>query len=52
MNRSNYVMNWLQTQGIDGERLSAQGFGDSIPIESNDTEEGREQNRRVEFVFY
>ncbi len=50
--RSEYVMNWLETHGIDSQRLSAKGFGSATPISSNDTDEGRDKNRRVEFVFY
>tara|TARA_B110000879_G_scaffold155430_1_gene200882 strand:+ start:2878 stop:4095 length:1218 start_codon:yes stop_codon:yes gene_type:complete len=52
MNRSDYVMKWLETHGIDNQRLSAKGFGSAAPISSNDTDQGREKNRRVEFVFY
>ncbi len=33
--------------GINAERVSAEGFGDAKPVASNDTEEGRDQNRRV-----
>lgn len=36
--------------GIDGGRLTAQGVGPSVPVASNDTEEGRARNRRVELV--
>ncbi|MGH7128195.1 MAG: OmpA family protein [Planctomycetaceae bacterium] len=36
--------------GIDEARLDAQGFGESKPVASNDTAEGRQQNRRVELV--
>lgn len=36
--------------GIAVERLSAQGMGASSPVASNDTEEGRAKNRRVELV--
>lgn len=36
--------------GIDGARLTAQGVGPSVPVASNDTEEGRARNRRVELV--
>jgi outer membrane protein OmpA-like peptidoglycan-associated protein len=42
-------MNFLAKNGVDGKRLSAKGFGESIPIASNDTEEGRSKNRRTEF---
>jgi len=34
--------------GIDTNRLKAQGFGENKPIASNKTKEGRQQNRRVE----
>lgn len=36
--------------GIAGDRLEAQGFGDTRPVASNDTPEGRQSNRRVELV--
>lgn len=36
--------------GIKGDRLEAQGFGDTKPVSSNDTPEGRQSNRRVELV--
>jgi outer membrane protein OmpA-like peptidoglycan-associated protein len=48
--RSQSVVDYLIQQGIDGNRLKAKGFGESKPIESNDTEEGRANNRRVEFT--
>lgn len=37
--------------GLSGKLLHAAGYGDSDPVESNDTAEGREQNRRVELVL-
>jgi outer membrane protein OmpA-like peptidoglycan-associated protein len=37
--------------GIDGSRLTAKGYGEDNPIASNDTAEGRQQNRRVEAVL-
>lgn len=42
------VANYLNSQGIDGRRLSVQGFGPTNPIASNNTPDGRSQNRRVE----
>lgn len=42
------VSNYLNSQGIDGRRLSVVGYGPSNPIASNATAEGRAQNRRVE----
>ncbi|MGE0931493.1 LysM peptidoglycan-binding domain-containing protein [Peijinzhouia sedimentorum] len=51
MDRANAVRNEMMKRGIDGFRIQAQGFGYSDPIASNDTEEGRIQNRRVEFTI-
>ena len=41
----------MQRRGIDGFRINTAGYGFSQPRASNDTEEGREQNRRVEFTI-
>lgn len=38
----------LIKRGIDGARIEAEGYGESRPIDTNDTEEGRQNNRRVE----
>lgn len=35
---------------IDGRRLEAKGFGETKPVDSNDTAEGRQNNRRVDLV--
>ncbi len=49
--RAEAVMKVLASQfGIDQSRLTAEGFGSKNPIASNNTPEGRAQNRRVEFV--
>jgi outer membrane protein OmpA-like peptidoglycan-associated protein len=45
------VRDYLAAQGVDGNRLTAVGFGKTKPIASNDTAEGRQQNRRVEMVL-
>jgi outer membrane protein OmpA-like peptidoglycan-associated protein len=47
--RAASVLNWLVRHGIDKSRLSSKGFGLTRPIDSNTTDEGRQNNRRVEF---
>ena len=47
--RAASVRSYLESQGIDQERLVPVGHGKNQPIASNKTEEGRQQNRRVEF---
>lgn len=49
--RAQSVKQYLVDQGIDSSRLTAVGRGESEPVASNDTEAGREKNRRVEFVI-
>jgi chemotaxis protein MotB len=46
--RAENVMEYIVSQGVKPDLISAQGFGDSNPIASNDTAQGRAQNRRVE----
>lgn len=43
------VVNYLKYRGIMGSRLRSKGFGESQPVADNETPEGRQQNRRVEF---
>ncbi|HET8935448.1 MAG TPA: OmpA family protein [Polyangiales bacterium] len=47
--RAQSVRNWLIKRGVDATRLTATGFGPDRPIDSNETETGRRNNRRVEF---
>ncbi len=47
--RADAVLNGLLARGILISNLTAQGYGESQPIADNETEEGREQNRRIEF---
>lgn len=46
--RAQAVRAYLLSHGIEGRRVEAVGFGDEDPVASNDTEEGRQQNRRIE----
>ena len=46
--RATAVLQWLVNEGIDPERLMAEGKGMNEPVASNDTEEGRALNRRTE----
>ncbi|MCB0644957.1 MAG: OmpA family protein, partial [Phaeodactylibacter sp.] len=49
--RAKAVVDYLKAKGISADRLSYRGFGETEPIAGNDTEEGRRQNRRTEFVI-
>jgi outer membrane protein OmpA-like peptidoglycan-associated protein len=49
-NRANAVRDYLVKQGIDAYSIGARGFGEGQPVATNDTAEGRQQNRRVELV--
>ena len=47
--RANAVVNALAKRGIERKRLESKGFGQERPIDTNDTDAGRQENRRVEF---
>jgi OOP family OmpA-OmpF porin len=49
--RAKAVMDYLVAHGIEGARLTSKGFGETKPIASNDSDDGKEQNRRVEFLI-
>jgi outer membrane protein OmpA-like peptidoglycan-associated protein len=49
--RAQAVVDYLVAHGIPRNRLVPRGFGKSKPVATNDTDEGRAQNRRVEFRF-
>ncbi|MBL0743608.1 OmpA family protein [Chryseolinea lacunae] len=49
--RVDKVKAYLVSKGVDGKRISGKGYGGSKPIASNDTEETRQFNRRVEFTI-
>lgn len=48
-NRADAVFNYLVDKGIARERMTARGYGKSLPVDTNDTPEGRANNRRTEF---
>ena len=50
--RGKAVMDKLVAMGIDASRLKSDGFGESKPIDTNNTPEGKANNRRVEFVKF
>lgn len=49
--RAAAVRRYLMEHGVDPSRLTSTGYGTQHPLASNDTEEGKEANRRVEFVI-
>ena len=48
-NRAKAVADYLIGRGIDSRRITYKGFGKSMPVDSNETAEGRRRNRRVEY---
>jgi chemotaxis protein MotB len=49
--RADNVAAFLTSQGVNPNIVSAKGFGDTHPVASNDTSQGRAQNRRIEIVL-
>lgn len=50
-NRAKSVRDYLISKGCKVDRISWQGFGSTTPVDSNETEDGRQNNRRVEFTL-
>lgn len=50
-NRAQAVVKYLVTKGIDSNRLSYKGYGETKPEATNETEEGKQYNRRVSFTI-
>jgi outer membrane protein OmpA-like peptidoglycan-associated protein len=48
-NRAKAVVTYLIGKGIAADRLTSAGYGEEQPIATNDTDEGRQMNRRTEF---
>lgn len=51
-NRADSVARYLVSKGVSQNRIQSVGFGDSNPIASNDNEQGRSKNRRVEIKIH
>jgi outer membrane protein OmpA-like peptidoglycan-associated protein len=49
--RANAVRDYLVQQGLDAASVTAKGFGTAMPVATNDTPKGRQQNRRVEIII-
>jgi outer membrane protein OmpA-like peptidoglycan-associated protein len=49
-NRANSVRDYLVQEGVATNSVSAKGFGNTLPVSSNDNSAGRQQNRRVELL--
>lgn len=50
-NRARSVYEWLIMNGIKKDRLTFKGYADEVPVATNETEEGRAENRRTEFTI-
>jgi outer membrane protein OmpA-like peptidoglycan-associated protein len=49
--RADAVREYLIGKGIEPDRIASKGYGETKPVSTNDTDAGRQQNRRVEFVI-
>ncbi|MBX3256013.1 MAG: OmpA family protein [Chitinophagaceae bacterium] len=50
-NRARSVMDYILSKGIASSRITSKGYGESKPVATNETDEGRQLNRRVEFTI-
>lgn len=50
--RANQVENYLVSQNVKDARISTKGYGEKQPLQTNDTEAGKQSNRRVEVAIY
>ena len=50
-NRANEVKEYLVKNGLSEKQIKTKGYGSEKPLVANDTEDGRLQNRRVEFII-
>ena len=48
-NRAGAIAQYLLNKGIDGSRFTSKGYGEGSPIDTNETAEGKANNRRTEF---
>jgi OmpA-OmpF porin, OOP family len=48
-NRAKSVREYILSKGIAAARIISQGYGETKPVATNDTDDGRQLNRRVEF---
>lgn len=48
--RANAVLNALLAAGVEADRMTAEGYGDTLPVATNETAEGKRRNRRIEFL--
>jgi OOP family OmpA-OmpF porin len=50
-NRARSVMEYILSKGIDPKRITSKGYGETKPVDTNETDDGRQMNRRVEFMI-
>ena len=46
--RAESVVNYLLNRGVSADNMKMKGYGETVPVDTNDTEEGRQNNRRTE----